>query len=89
MCLKYWLHHALEVVESSSKKVNKEGCNPSSINDAARLRQLNLFLVNGRLIRVDLLIYWKIFHGQCIKVDVSNTFSVTFLWMLEDIHKGS
>ena len=29
-----------------------------------RLAALNLFSVKGRLIRADLILYWKIFHGQ-------------------------
>ena len=30
-----------------------------------RLRELNLYSVKGRLLRADLLKYWKIFHGEC------------------------
>ena len=30
-----------------------------------RLSELNLYSVKGRLLRADLIKYWKIFHGKC------------------------
>ena len=30
-----------------------------------RLRQLDLYSVKGRLLRTDLIQYWKLFHGKC------------------------
>ena len=31
----------------------------------ARLRELNLFSLQGRLLRTDMILLWKIFHGEC------------------------
>ena len=30
-----------------------------------RLRRLNLFFLQGRLLRADLIVVWKVFHGKC------------------------
>ena len=52
----------LETVERYWMK-NVEGL--TEVAYAARLRQLELFSVKGRLLKADLIKYWKIFHGKC------------------------
>ena len=42
-----------------------------------RLRRLNLYSVKGRLLRYDLIKYWKIFHGRC-SISPSDIFSTNF-----------
>jgi hypothetical protein len=54
-------HKLLESVQRRwTKKVN----GLSEMNYGDRLRRLNLFSIKGRLLRADLIKYWKILHGN-------------------------
>ena len=51
---------------------NVEGL--SEMDYAARLTQLELFSVKGRLLRANLVKYWKIIHGKCGDESLTDVF---------------
>jgi len=55
----------LRVLESVQRRWTKRVSNLSNVDYQSRLRALNQFSVQGRLLRADLIQYWKIFHGKC------------------------
>ena len=52
------------------------------VDYASRLRRLNLFLVQGRLLRADMIKCWNIFHGK-------STIRPTDLWKLDTARSSS
>ena len=55
----------LRVLESVQRRWTKRVSNLSNLDYQSRLRALNQFSVQGRLLRADIIQYWKIFHGKC------------------------
>lgn len=55
----------LKLLESVQRRWTRqiEGMSDLSYHD--RLKALDLYSVQGRLLRADLIKYWKIFHGEC------------------------
>ena len=57
----------LKLLESVQRRWTKQIENVRNLEYGDRLRALNLYSVQGRLIRADLIQYWKIFNGKsCI-----------------------
>ena len=54
----------LRLLESVQRRWTKQVRGLSELTYANRLKTLNLYSVQGRLLRADLLKCWKIFHGQ-------------------------
>ena len=54
----------MKLLESVQRRWTKQVVGLQDYPYAQRLRQLNLFSVQGRLVRADLIKYWKIFHGH-------------------------
>ena len=60
----------LRKLERTQRRWTKRVASLHSLSYGERLRELKLFSVQGRLLRADLIQYWKIFHGKgCIKPD--------------------
>lgn len=54
----------LQLLESVQRRWTKNIRGLEHLDYSVRLRTLNLFSVKGRLLRHDLINYWKIFHGH-------------------------
>ena len=54
----------LELLESVQRRWTKQIESLEELEYRDRLRALNLYSVQGRLIRADLIQYWKVFHGK-------------------------
>lgn len=63
----------LEAVQRRWTK-NEEGF--ADLDYASRLRQLELFSVRGKLLRSDLIKYWKVIHGWNEEVDFEGIFQL-------------
>ena len=61
----------LRVLESVQRRWTKRVAGMSSLDYGTRLRSLNQFSVQGRLLRSDMIQCWKIFHGKCSLVPTS------------------
>ena len=55
----------LRLLESVQRRWTKRVLNLSNLDYQSRLRTLDQYSVTGRLLRNDLIQYWKIFHGKC------------------------
>ena len=55
----------LRLLERIQRKWTKEITGFKDLSYSERLSKLNLFSVKGRLLRADLILAWKIFHGLC------------------------
>lgn len=57
----------VKLLESVQRRWTKQVVGLSSLSYADRLKSLNLFSIQGRLLRADLIMYWKILNGHsCI-----------------------
>ncbi len=54
----------LRLLESVQRRWTKSISGLENLTYPDRLKSLNLFSVKGRLLRHDLILYWKIFHGH-------------------------
>ena len=54
----------LRQLESVQRRWTREIDGMEGLNYYQRLKALNLFSVKGRLLRHDIIMYWKIFHGM-------------------------
>ena len=54
----------VEKLECVQRRWTKQVEGMGELPYSERLKQLNLYSVQGRLLRADLLQYWKIFHGK-------------------------
>ena len=60
----------LKLLEGVQRRWTKRISGLESLSYRERLRKLNLYSVQGRLLRTDLIHYWKIFSGNsCISPD--------------------
>ena len=57
-------HGDLQLLESVQRRWTKQISSLKGLDYAARLRTLDLFSVQGRLLRADLIQYWKVFNGK-------------------------
>ena len=55
----------IRVLESVQRLWTKHVTGLRDMSYGLRLKTLNHFSVRGRLLRADLIYYWKIFHGKC------------------------
>ena len=55
----------LRALESVQRRWTKRIDGMSELDYGTRLRTLNLYSVSGRLLRADMILCWKIFHGKC------------------------
>lgn len=55
----------IRVLESVQRFWSKHVLGLQEKDYGTRLKALNQFSVQGRLIRADLIYYWKVFHGKC------------------------
>ena len=55
----------LRLLESVQRSWTRHIEGLSELSYADRLQVLDLYSVKGRLLRADLIKYWKIFHGEC------------------------
>ena len=55
----------LRMLESVQRRWTKCIADMSNLDYRCRLRALNLFSVQGRLLRADMIQCWKMFHGKC------------------------
>ena len=55
----------IRMLESIQRRWTKQIENLSHLDYGTRLRTVNLYSVSGRLLRADLILCWKIFHGKC------------------------
>ena len=56
----------LHRLESVQRRWTRHISGLENVDYASRLKLLNLYSVKGRLLRADLIKYWKIFHGKCV-----------------------
>ena len=56
----------LHMLESIQRRWTRNVSGLQNVSYAERLDRLNLYSIKGRLLRSDLIKYWKIFHGKCI-----------------------
>ena len=55
----------LRLLESVQRRWTKQIRSMSNLSYAERLSSLNLYSIKGRLFRADLIMTWKIMHGNC------------------------
>lgn len=55
----------LRVLESLQRRWTKRIAGMEDLDYTARLKSLNQYSVQGRLMRADMILCWKIFHGKC------------------------
>ena len=65
----------LRVLESVQWRWTKQVAGMSSLDYGTRLRSLNQFSVQGRLLRGDMIQCWKLFHGKC-SIEPTSLFSM-------------
>ena len=55
----------LRLLESVQRRWTKRVSGLGSLDYRSRLKVLNQYSIQGRLLRADLIQYWKLFHGKC------------------------
>ena len=55
----------MRALESVQRRWTKRIVGLSSLDYQSRLKTLNLYSVQGRLLRADMIQCWKVFHGKC------------------------
>ena len=55
----------LRMIESVQRRWTKRIAGMSNLDYQSRLRALNLYSAQGRLVRADMVQCWKVFHGKC------------------------
>ena len=55
----------LRALESVQRRWTKHIAGLSGLDYQSRLSSLNLYSTQGRLLRADMIQYWKVFHGKC------------------------
>ena len=55
----------LRALESVQRRWTKHIAGLSSLDYRSRLSSLNLYSIQGRLLRADMIQYWKVFHDKC------------------------
>lgn len=55
----------LRILESVQRRWTKRILGMSNLDYQCRLRALDLYSVQGRLLRADIIQCWKVFHGKC------------------------
>ena len=53
------------ILESVQRLWTKQVIGLKDMDYGARLRALKQYSVRGRLLRADMIYYWKVFHGKC------------------------
>ena len=64
----------LRLLESVQRRWTKRVSGLGSLDYGSRLRTLNQYSIQGRLLRADLIQYWKVFHKKCA-IDASDMFA--------------
>ena len=63
----------LDLLESVQRRWTKRVTGLDTLDYGARLRALNQYSIQGRLLRADLIQYWKVFHAKC-SIEASDLF---------------
>lgn len=64
MCVEYWVQRGCTEARACAQNVDQECRKFQHLTYDERLKKLDLYSVQGRLLRADIIQYWKIFHGQ-------------------------